>query len=143
VRLATWNVNSITARLPRLLDWLETCRPDVACLQETKVAADDMPVDELRGLGYEVAAHGMGRWNGVAVVSRVGLEDVRTGLDDEPGVSGPGGPGHRRCLRRNPGAQRVRAERADAVGSPLHVQTGPARRPPLDLQAELTQPQPM
>jgi exodeoxyribonuclease-3 len=89
VRLATWNVNSITARLPRLLDWLETRRPDVACLQETKVAADDMPVEELRGHGYEVAAHGMGRWNGVAVVSRVGLEDVRTGLDDEPGFPDP------------------------------------------------------
>jgi len=89
VRLATWNVNSITARLPRLLDWLATRQPDIACLQETKVAPDAMPVDEVRELGYEVAAHAMGRWNGVAILSRVGLDDVRTGLDDEPGFPDP------------------------------------------------------
>ncbi|MGH8776914.1 MAG: exodeoxyribonuclease III [Jiangellaceae bacterium] len=89
MRLATWNVNSITARLPRLLDWLRTRQPDIACLQETKVDADGLPVDAVRELGYEIAAHGMGRWNGVALLSRVGLDDVTTGLDDEPGFPDP------------------------------------------------------
>lgn len=89
MRLATWNVNSITARLPRLLDWLETRQPDIACLQETKVPADALPVDEVRGLGYEVAGYGLGRWNGVALLSKVGLDDVTTGIDDEPGFPDP------------------------------------------------------
>jgi exodeoxyribonuclease-3 len=83
MRLATWNVNSVTARLPRLVDWLDQVRPDVVCLQETKVA--QFPSVEVEGLGYEVAAYGMGGWNGVAVLSRVGLDDVRTGFTGEPG----------------------------------------------------------
>jgi exodeoxyribonuclease III len=87
MRLATWNVNSVNARLPRLLDWLQTRRPDVACLQETKTAA--FPTEEVRQLGYEVAEHGLGRWNGVAVLSRVGLDDVSTGFADEPGFPDP------------------------------------------------------
>ncbi len=85
MRIATWNVNSVAARLPRLLDWLGTAEPDVLCLQEIKVAADDFPIDEVGELGYEVAAHGTGRWAGVAVLSRVGLAEVRRGLLDEPG----------------------------------------------------------
>ncbi len=85
VRIATWNVNSVTARLPRLLDWLGTVEPDVLCLQELKVAADAFPIDEVGALGYEVAAHATGRWNGVAVLSRVGLVDPQLGLLDEPG----------------------------------------------------------
>jgi exodeoxyribonuclease-3 len=85
VRIATWNVNSIVARLPRLIDWLGSVEPDVLCLQEIKVAAEDFPVDAIGELGYEVAAHGTGRWAGVAVLSRVGLADVRRGLLDEPG----------------------------------------------------------
>ena len=85
MRIATWNVNSVAARLPRLLDWLGTAEPDVLCLQEIKVAADDFPVDEVGELGYEVAAHGTGRWAGVAILSRVGLSGVRRGLLDEPG----------------------------------------------------------
>ena len=105
MRFATWNVNSITARLPRLLDWLATRQPDVACLQETKVAADAMPVDEVRKLGYEVAAHAMGRWNGVAILSRIGLEEVRTGLDDEPGFPDP----EARAVAANCGGLRVRS----------------------------------
>jgi len=84
VRLATWNVNSLVARLPRLLGWLETVRPDVVCLQETKVAEASFPALELAALGYEVAAHGAGRWNGVAILSRVGIEDVRRGFAEEP-----------------------------------------------------------
>jgi exodeoxyribonuclease-3 len=83
VRIATWNVNSVVARLPRLVEWLGTVEPDVLCLQELKTA--DFPVDAVAELGYEVATHSTGRWNGVAVLSRVGIEDVRPGLADEPG----------------------------------------------------------
>jgi exodeoxyribonuclease-3 len=89
VRIATWNVNSVTARLPRLLDWLETRQPDVALLQETKCAADAFPSMPVLALGYEVAAHGIGPWNGVAILSRVGLTDVRLGLDGDPGFPTP------------------------------------------------------
>jgi exodeoxyribonuclease-3 len=85
VRIATWNVNSVTARLPRLLDWLGTVEPDAVCLQETKVGDGDFPAAEVGELGYEVAEYGTGRWNGVAILSRVGLADVRRGLVDEPG----------------------------------------------------------
>jgi exodeoxyribonuclease-3 len=83
MRVATWNVNSVVARLPRLVEWLGIAKPDALCVQETKCA--EFPADAVRPLGYEVAAHGDGRWNGVAILSRVGLEDVRRGLDDEPG----------------------------------------------------------
>jgi exodeoxyribonuclease III len=85
MRFATWNVNSVKARLPRLLEWLDGTKPDVVCLQETKVAADGFPEAEVRELGYETAAYGQGRWNGVALLSRVGLDDVRHGFDGEPG----------------------------------------------------------
>jgi exodeoxyribonuclease III len=85
VRIATWNVNSVTARLPRLVDWLEQAAPDVACLQETKVGDDAFPAESVMALGYEAASHGTGRWNGVAVLSRVGLTDVVRGLPGDPG----------------------------------------------------------
>ncbi|MCM2425408.1 exodeoxyribonuclease III [Streptomyces sp. RKAG337] len=84
MRIATWNVNSITARLPRLLAWLESTGTDVLCLQETKCSLEQFPFDELRELGYEAAVNATGRWNGVALLSKAGLEDVVTGL--------PGGP---------------------------------------------------
>ncbi len=90
VRIATWNVNSVLARLPRLVAWLEEAAPDVACLQETKVAADAFPADAVSGLGYAVAHHGEGRWNGVAVLSRIGLADVTRGLPGDPGYPDPG-----------------------------------------------------
>lgn len=89
VRIATWNVNSVTARLPRLLDWLETRHPDVACLQELKVTEDTFPHLPVQALGYQAAVHADGRWNGVAVLSRVGLDEVSRGLDDEPGFPDP------------------------------------------------------
>jgi exodeoxyribonuclease-3 len=88
VRVATWNVNSVKQRLPRLLPWLDERGPDVVCLQETKLADDAFEAllgDELRERGYEVAAHGEAAWNGVAILSRVGLDEVVAGL--------PGGPG--------------------------------------------------
>ncbi|MGW5642010.1 exodeoxyribonuclease III [Saccharopolyspora sp. NPDC003752] len=90
MRIATWNVNSVGARLPKLLDWLGKAEPDVLCVQELKCAADAFPVDEVGELGYEVAAHGTGRWNGVAVLSRVGIDEVRRGLLDEPGFQADG-----------------------------------------------------
>ena len=85
MRFATWNVNSVKARLPRLLEWLAATAPDVVCLQETKVAADGFPAAEVAELGYETAAYGQGRWNGVALLSRIGLADVRHGFPGEPG----------------------------------------------------------
>jgi exodeoxyribonuclease-3 len=85
VRLATWNVNSVTARLPRLLEWLDATRPDVVCLQETKVADGAFPSAEVAALGYATATNGSGRWNGVALLSRVGLESVTAGFTAEPG----------------------------------------------------------
>ncbi|MFF1359889.1 exodeoxyribonuclease III [Streptomyces sp. NPDC058297] len=88
MRIATWNVNSITARLPRLLAWLENTGTDVLCVQETKCTAEQFPADELRELGYESAVNATGRWNGVALISRVGLEDVVTGLPGDPGYEG-------------------------------------------------------
>ena len=82
MRLATWNVNSVKARLPRLLNWLAEAKPDIVGLQETKCAAALFPAAEVGELGYEVAAHGDGRWNGVALLSAVGLGNVfaREGL---------------------------------------------------------------
>lgn len=85
MRIATWNVNSVVARLPRLLEWLGEVEPDVLCLQELKTSTDAYPAQEVEALGYEVAAYGTGRWNGVAILSRVGVADVRRGLLDEPG----------------------------------------------------------
>jgi exodeoxyribonuclease-3 len=85
VRIATWNINSIGARLPRLLAWLGTAKPDVLCLQELKSPVADFPTDEVAALGYEAAIHSTGRWNGVAILSKVGIADVRRGLAEEPG----------------------------------------------------------
>jgi exodeoxyribonuclease III len=84
VRIATWNVNSVGARLPRLTTWLAETAPDVVALQETKCADSAFPHDVLRELGYEALHVGDGRWNGVAVLSRVGLVPVSTGLDGLP-----------------------------------------------------------
>jgi exodeoxyribonuclease III len=97
VRIATWNVNSIGARLPRLLEWLEQCSPDVVALQETKCTDAAFPYMPLQALGYEAAHAGDGRWNGVAVLSRVGLDDVSLVHDGHPEprlVSAQCGPLH-------------------------------------------------
>jgi exodeoxyribonuclease III len=92
VRVATWNVNSVKQRLPRLLPWLDERNPDVVCLQETKLtdeAFQKLLGDELTDRGYEIALHGEASWNGVAILSRVGLEDVAPGLADAPGFPHP------------------------------------------------------
>jgi exodeoxyribonuclease-3 len=92
VRVATWNVNSVKQRLPRLLPWLDQRQPDVVCLQETKLADDAFALllgDELAGRGYALGVHGEPRWNGVAILSRAGLDDVTAGLAGAPGFPGP------------------------------------------------------
>jgi exodeoxyribonuclease III len=88
MRVATWNVNSVKQRLPRLLPWLDERQPDVLCMQETKLADDafhQLLSEELTARGYALALHGEAQWNGVAILSRVGLEEVVTGLAGAPG----------------------------------------------------------
>jgi exodeoxyribonuclease-3 len=87
VRLATWNVNSLKARMARVEAWLADVEPDVVCLQETKLADSAFPAMAFQALGYDSVHHGEGRWNGVAILSRVGLEDAEVGFgpgDDDP-----------------------------------------------------------
>lgn len=82
MRIATWNVNSLKARLPRVEEWLGYAQPDVLCLQETKLSDDAFPQLSFASLGYESVHHGQGRWNGVAILSRVGIDDVSSGFGD-------------------------------------------------------------
>jgi exodeoxyribonuclease-3 len=82
MRIATWNVNSLKARLEKVTWWLERARPDVLFMQETKLADDDVPREVFEGAGYEVAHHGEGRWNGVAIASRVGIAEVVTNFGE-------------------------------------------------------------
>ena len=92
MRVVTWNVNSVKQRVPRLLPWLDERQPDVVCLQETKLGDDafrELLDDELESRGYEVAVHGEAAWNGVAILSRAGLEDVVAGIDGAPGFPNP------------------------------------------------------
>jgi exodeoxyribonuclease-3 len=80
MRIATWNVNSLKIRLPRVEEWLAYARPDVLCLQETKLADATFPHLAFSALGYESVHHGDGRWNGVAILSRRGIDDIVTGF---------------------------------------------------------------
>ncbi|MPZ83893.1 MAG: exodeoxyribonuclease III [Actinophytocola sp.] len=92
MRLVTWNVNSVKQRMPRFLPWLDQRQPDVVCLQETKVPDDtfgELLDDELADRGYRAAVHGEARWNGVAILSRVGLDDVVLGVEGAPGFPDP------------------------------------------------------
>jgi exodeoxyribonuclease-3 len=92
VRIATWNVNSVKQRLPRLLPWLDERQPDVVCLQETKLADGAFKAllgAELDSRGYAVAVHGEAQWNGVAILSRAGLDDVVAGVAGAPGFPLP------------------------------------------------------
>ena len=82
MRIATWNVNSLKARLEKVVWWLERAKPDVLLMQETKLADDDVPLLAFRTAGYELAHHGEGRWNGVAVASRCGISDVVTNFGE-------------------------------------------------------------
>jgi exodeoxyribonuclease III len=92
VRFATWNVNSIKQRVPRLLPWLDQRQPDVVCLQETKLADDvfaKLLGEQFASRGYEFATRGEAQWNGVAILSKVGLDDIVTGVADAPGYPNP------------------------------------------------------
>ena len=84
MKLVTWNVNSIRQRLPRLLALLDRHEPDVVCLQETKVEDPAFPTMEIAAAGYECATFGQRAYNGVAILSRVGLKDVRAGFEGNP-----------------------------------------------------------
>ena len=104
--MATWNVNSVKQRVPRLLPWLDQRQPDVVCLQETKLADEaftELLGDELTKRDYDVAMHGEGRWNGVAILSRVGVDDVIIGLPGAPGFPHP----EARAISANCGGVRV------------------------------------
>ncbi|MHB8827253.1 MAG: exodeoxyribonuclease III [Acidimicrobiales bacterium] len=83
MKVVTWNVNSLTARYARVTEWITANSPDVVLLQETKMTDAKFPTAGFAELGYESAHYGQGQWNGVAVLSRVGLEDVSRGFGDE------------------------------------------------------------
>ena len=117
MRVATWNVNSVKQRIPRLLPWLDERRPDVVCLQETKLtdhAFMDALGHALSDRGYAIAHHGEAQWNGVAILSRVGLDEVGVGI--------PGGPGFPR--------QEARAIAATCGGVRVHSVYVPNGRVP-------------
>lgn len=84
VRLSTWNINSIRARLDRLVAWIARSDVDIVAIQETKIPDDKFPVGAFADLGYQVAHHGTSQWNGVAIASRVGIDDVRAGFPGMP-----------------------------------------------------------
>ncbi|PRY58251.1 exodeoxyribonuclease III [Knoellia remsis] len=84
MRIATWNVNSIRSRIDRVEAWLQRSDVDVLAIQETKSREDQFPHDRFEAMGYAVAHHGLNQWNGVAIASRVGLEDVSRGFPDLP-----------------------------------------------------------
>ncbi len=96
MRIATWNINSIRTRVDRVVEWLQASDVDVLALQETKCRDDQFPEAALASIGYEVAHHGLSQWNGVALVSRLGLSDITVGFAGMPGFakdhSGDGEP---------------------------------------------------
>jgi len=117
MRIATWNVNSVRARLPRLLEWLALRSPDVLCLQELKCADHEFPSAELQAAGYQAAWHGQKTYNGVAILSREVPQDVRPGLQD--GVEDP----QSRVIAATVSGIRIvsiYAPNGQAVGSPAY-----------------------
>ena len=87
MRLATWNVNSVRARTDRIVDWLQRTGTDVLAMQETKCKDEQFPYERFEELGYRVAHVGLSQWNGVAIASRIGLDDVQIGFEDQPGFT--------------------------------------------------------
>ncbi len=85
MKIATWNVNSVKARLARVLEWLGEAAPEVVLLQETKVVDEAFPELEIGDLGYNVAVHGQKTYNGVAILSKLPLDDVTRGLPGDDG----------------------------------------------------------
>jgi exodeoxyribonuclease-3 len=130
VRIATWNVNSLKARLDKVTWWLERARPDVLLMQETKLADADVPADAFRARGYEIAHHGEGRWNGVAIASRHGIVDVVTnfgaplGVPRTPDVGDDEPLAEARMIAARTGGVRVvcaYAPNGRVVGSPFYA----------------------
>ncbi len=130
MRIATWNVNSLRARLDKVRWWLERARPDVLMMQETKLADDDAPVAAFRDLGYELAHHGEGRWNGVAIASRRGIQGVVTNFGEPlrppqtPGVGDDEPLAEARVIAATCGGIRVvslYAPNGRVVGSPFYL----------------------
>jgi exodeoxyribonuclease-3 len=128
VRIATWNVNSLKARLDKVAWWLDRAKPDVLLLQETKLADADAPHDAFAKLGYTLAHHGSGGRNGVAIASRSPITDVETSFGDAPGAMRPDGDddpfGEPRIIAANAGGIRVVSlyvPNGRVVGSPFYV----------------------
>jgi exodeoxyribonuclease-3 len=130
MRIATWNVNSLKARLERVMGWLDRAAPDVLLMQETKLADDAAPHEEFARQGYELAHHGEGRWNGVAIASRVGLRDVSANFGRPLAPARPSGEGDEepleeaRMLAATCGGVRVvslYAPNGRSVGSPFYA----------------------
>jgi exodeoxyribonuclease-3 len=89
MRIATWNVNSLRARIDRVIGWLQRTEVDVLAIQETKIDDARFPAERFAAIGYQVARHGLSQWNGVAIASRVGISDVQIGLPASPGFGDP------------------------------------------------------
>src|SRR6266705_2972364 len=87
MKLATWNVNSIIARLPLVTRWLQKAQPDVLCIQETKCSDDKFPLLELKSVGYDCVVFGQQSYNGVAIISKAGCAEVRRGFPDDDEAS--------------------------------------------------------
>ena len=100
MRIATWNVNSLKARLDRVEEWLTIAAPDVLLMQETKLFDETAPVMPFAMAGYELVHHGQGRWNGVAIASRVGIADVVDELRRWAGRRSPGRTARSRLRNR-------------------------------------------
>jgi len=88
MKLVTWNVNSLGARLPLVAEWLGANDPDVLCMQETKLADDAFPDDAFKEIGYDVAHYGDGRWNGVAIASKIGIAETKMGFGSDEDAHG-------------------------------------------------------
>jgi len=93
MRIATWNVNSIRARVERVVDYLVRDDVDVLCMQEIKCRETQFPYEQFTAAGYDVVLHGLNQWNGVAIASRLPITDVRVGFDNMPGFGAPGDDG--------------------------------------------------
>jgi len=119
MRIATWNVNSLKVRLQRVEEWLALREPDILLMQETKLTDEAAPLLPLRMAGYELAHHGEGRWNGVAIASRVGIEGVSLGFDG----AGPDADGARFIAATCGGVRviSVYAPNGRALGTPFYA----------------------
>ena len=146
MRIATWNVNSLNVRMPRIEEWFAYAQPDVVCMQETKLADAAFPYMTFEAMGYEVAHNGTGRWNGVAIASRVGLDDVTLGFGDgrhavvrgrrtraaARDVQPVAGCACRRCTCRTGGPSTTRTTSTSCGGSPRCATRSRATSTPSD-----------